>query len=406
MFVYLWNYLRGYVIVEISGAKIEKLLNGALNKGNYFWDVKQVDDKIILKTTMTGFKELKPVAYRAQCKIAILEKRGLPFINFKYRKRRVFLIGGGLFIVLFWFFTSFVWLVEVEGENFLEETDVIKTLKDGGYTTGILKSKMDLREAEQYLINQHNEILWAGISFKGTKLNVEITEAVPKPIIHNEAEPTDIVATRDGIITYIATSSGTPLVKKGDTVKKGDILVSGAVVLDSDVLKSTNYVNADAVISARTLYKLEASLPLNKEHKVYLPDYKTTYSIKLFNSEFSFGRKLEQTENIDTLITINQLKLTSLFPLPFYFIKTDQVPFTKEIYARDESEVYDKLEGALNDILLQKIGQNGKVLKKEISYNTVDDVIYGVLNAAVEEDISIEQPINTLSQMGEIIPTS
>ncbi|WP_305768073.1 sporulation protein YqfD [Candidatus Epulonipiscium viviparus] len=404
MFVYLWNYLKGYVIVEISGERIEKLLNGALNQGIYFWDAQSDGNKVVLKTSMDGFKELKAIVFRAKCRISILEKCGLPFINFKYRKRSVFIIGGVAFVAFFWFLTSFVWLVEIEGNDILEETDIIQTLREGGYTTGVLKSKLNLREAEQYLINQHNEILWTGISFQGTKLNVQITEAVPKPIIHNETEPTNIVATRDGIITYIATNSGTPLVKKGDTVKKGDILVTGVVTLESDLVIDAYYVNADAAIVARTPYTLEASLPLDKDQKVYLADYKTTYSIKLFDTQFNLGTKDEFTENIDTLVTINQLKLTSMFPLPFYWIRTDQVPYTKQITTRTETEIIDKLEGALNDNLLKKIGQTGKIIAKEMSYSTVDGVVYGVLNAIVEEDISIEQPINSEPQMSLASP--
>ncbi|OON97660.1 MAG: sporulation protein YqfD [Candidatus Epulonipiscioides saccharophilum] len=399
MFVYLWNYIKGYVIVQISGPKIEKLLNGALNDGIYFWDAKKDGDTVILKTTMTGFKELKPIAFRAKSNIMILEKRGLPHINFKYRKRRIFAAGSILFVALFWFLTSFVWLIEIEGNNFLEETDIIASLRDGGYTTGVLKSRLDLREAEEFLISQYNEILWTGINFEGTKLKVQITEAIPKPIIHNETEPTNILATRDGIITYIATSSGIPLVKQGDTVKKGDILVSGALPLNSDVVKDMHYVNSNAAILAKTVYSLEASLPLNKEQKVYLEDYKTTYSIKFFNTQIDFGTKPKSAENVDTLISINQLKLTSMFPLPFYWIRTDKVPYSKTIITRTEEQIIDKLEGALNDNLLKKIGKTGKIVAKEVSYSMHDGIIFGVLNAIVEEDISIEKPINNVSQM-------
>ncbi|OOB76803.1 MAG: sporulation protein YqfD [Epulopiscium sp. Nuni2H_MBin003] len=393
MFVYLWNYFKGYVIVEITGLKMEKFLNGALRDGNYFWDVRYVGDKVILKTTIDGFKHLKPIAYRSKCRVRIVEKHGLPFISFKYRKRRIFAAGSLLFVGLFWMLTSFVWLVEIDGNNLLQETDIIDTLKEGGYTTGKLKSKLDLREAEQYLINQHNEILWAGISFIGTKLNVQITEAVQKPIMHNETDPTNIVATRDGIITYIATSSGMPQVKKGDTVKKGDILVSGAVPLESEVLTGTNYVNADATILARTLYSLEAQQLLEKETKYYIPDISTTYSIKIFDTQFDIFKKDLGDVAHDTLVTINQLKLTSMFPMPFYFIKTEQVPFTMEAIVQEQTLVEDKLEGALNDALLEKIGNTGKIVKKEITYEVVDGIVIGRLYALVEEDISVESPI-------------
>ncbi|OOB79994.1 MAG: sporulation protein YqfD [Epulopiscium sp. Nele67-Bin001] len=391
MFVYLWNYLRGYVIVEISGLKIEKFLNGALKEGNNFWDVRQDGEKVTLKTTRDGFKNLKPMANRSKCQVRIIDKVGLPFLAFRYRKRKMLLAGAGIFIGLVWFLTSFVWLVEVDGNNLLEETDIIATLKDGGYTTGKMKWDMNLREAEQYLINEHPEILWAGISYQGTKLNVQITEAVPRPVIHNETDATDIVANRDGIITYIATSKGLPLVRKGDTVKKGDVLVAGAVPLDSDIVTSVAYVNAEAEILAQTLYVLEASAPLDIAVKNYIDsEIKTTHSIKIFDKQFNVLKASAPAGEYDTLVTIDQFKLTQSYPLPFYYIKTEQVPYTAENITQEQSVVEDKLEGALNDALLEKIGASGNIVRKEIVYNVIDGTVVGILHAVVEEDISEE----------------
>ncbi|ONI43243.1 sporulation protein YqfD [Candidatus Epulonipiscium fishelsonii] len=391
MFVSLWNYFNGYVVVEVSGVKIERFINGALRDGNTFWDVSHTENSVILKTTLDGFKNLKSVAYRSKCRIRILDKKGLPFLGFRYRKRKLLMFGSLIFVGCLYALTSFVWLVEIEGANNLEETNIIETLKEGGYTTGKLKWNLNLRQAEQYLVDAYPEILWSAISFEGTKLNVQITEAVPKPIIHDETIPTDIIAKRDGIITYIATNTGIPKVKKGDTVKKGDVLVSGIVPIDSDVMQGVRYVPSSAVISAKTGYTLEAKLPIEQIKKNYISEEtKSNFGIQIFDLQIPLIKNKIETEDYDTLVTIHQLKLTSHFPLPFYWIRSDKVPYKSETRMVEEQDLKDILEGKLHDELRRKITETGEVISTNLTFTKADGYIVGRLQAVVHEDIGAE----------------
>ncbi|ONI39171.1 hypothetical protein AN639_10395 [Candidatus Epulonipiscium fishelsonii] len=397
MFISLWNYFNGYVVVEISGAKIERFINGALRDGNTFWDVSHKEDSVILKTTLDGFKNLKSVAYRSKCRIRILDKKGLPFLGFRYRKRKLLMLGSLIFVGFMYMLTSFVWLVEINGTHTLEETNIIETLKKGGYTTGKLKWNLDLRQAEQYLVDAYPEILWSAISFEGTKLNVQITEAVPKPIIHDETIPTDIIAKRDGIITYIATNTGIPKVKKGDTVKKGDVLVSGTVAIDSDVMTGVRYVPSSAVVSAQTSYLLEAKLPIEQIKKSYINEgTKSTFGIQIFDMQIPLIKNKMDAEEYDTLVTIHQLKLTNYFPLPFYWIRNDKVPYASEIILNEEQDVKDNLEGKLHDELRRKITDTGKIISTNLTFEQADGYIIGRLQALVHEDIGAEVEITAI----------
>ncbi|OON96599.1 MAG: sporulation protein YqfD [Epulopiscium sp. Nele67-Bin005] len=403
MYLSLWNYFKGYVIVEISGHKIEKFINGALKDGNTFWDVKQNGQTLTFKTTPDGFKRLKPMVARSKCEIRILDKKGLPFVGFRYRKRKLLALGAFIFVFWFYTLTSFIWLVEVSGNQNIEEADIVQSLKEGGYTTGKLKKDLNLREAEQYLINHYPEILWAGINYEGTKLAIQITEAVTKPELHNQTTPTDIVAKRDGIITYIATNTGIPNVKKGDTVKKGDILVSGQVHLESDVKSDVKYVYSQAEISAQTSYALEAKLPIEQTSKHYTGDTATSYSVRLFDNKFDIFKGKTDSETYDTLLTLYQLRLTDLFPLPFYWIKEDKVPYTPYTNTVEIEQIQETLEGELHDALREKITDDGVILKKELNFEEIDGYIVGTLYALVEEDISVQVPIQFMQQEGEII---
>ncbi|MEG0351970.1 MAG: sporulation protein YqfD [Cellulosilyticaceae bacterium] len=388
MFVSLWNYLKGYVIVEVRGYSLEKFMNLALHTGIYFWDVEHRDGKLFIKTSIKGFKALKPFVQKSRCRIKITKKIGFPFISFRYRKRSMLVMGSFLFIVLLYILTSFVWLVEVEGNSRINEVDIIETLAHKGYTTGKFKNGLDLRQAEADLINQYPEITWAGIKFEGTKLLVQVAETVPKPKMHDETIPCDLITKRDALITYIATKKGMPEVKKGDTVKKGETLVSGKIPLQQDEALSMQYTHSKADIKARTFYALQGEIPLYKVKKNYTQNVSKNFSVKLFNTKIPLYKNKRQYEHSDTLITVDQLRITELFPLPFYLEKEEKVEYIPEMIEVSQEEAMDKLEGALHDKLEETMGKDGKVLDQKIVYKKSGEVLIGELYAVVEENVS------------------
>ena len=389
MFLSLWNYLRGYVIVEVSGYTIEKFINLALNHRNTFWNIRRTDGKIYLSTTISGFKRLKPYAKKARCRIRIVEKKGLPFLRFRYRKRIMFSVGIFLFISCIYLLSSFTWLIEINGCERLDETQVIETLDSAGYKVGKLKVKLDLREAEQKLINTYPDIIWTGIRFEGTKMVVEITESVPKPQLHDETIPCHLISKSDGLITYIATDKGMPNVKKGDTVKKGDVLVSGSMQLGDET--GTAYLtHAKAEIKAKTGYALEASLPLETIKKDYTQRVSTRCTLKLFDFKIPFlkSRMTQQYAYYDEVVTVKQFKLTEKFPLPFYFEKGQKVEYVPKKQPIDEEVAKEKLYGILYDELLKELDRDAKVLYHEVTYSKDSNKLSAKLQAIVEEDIS------------------
>lgn len=389
MFLSLWNYLKGYVIVEVSGYTLEKFMNLAIHHQNAFWNIRRKEGKIYFSTTIEGFKRLKPDAKKARCRMRIIEKKGLPFLRFRYRKRVMFGIGIFIFIGCIYLLSSFVWLVEVEGCERLNETEVIETLEEKGYKAGRLKAKLNLREAEQELINTYPDIIWTGIKFEGTKLVVEVSESVPKPTLHTENAPCHLVAKNDGLITYIATDRGMPGVKKGDTVKKGDILVSGSMPLGEEGA-SLYLTHAKAIVKAKTGYALEARMPLETVQKSYTNRVSTKCNLRLFDVQIPLLRRhtKEEYAYYDEVVSVKQFKLTDQFPLPFYYEKEQRVEYTPNKQPIDEESAKEKLYGTLYDALLKKLDDEARVIYHEVVYSKDENQLVAKLQAIVEEDIS------------------
>ncbi len=392
LFVFLWYYLSGYVIVEIKGFSVERLINLAIKNNINMWDTYRKNGILYTKLSINDYKALRPYAKKARCKVKLVNKIGLPFVAFKYRKRTMLLFGATLFILSLMVLSSFVWLVEVEGNNKITETDIVATLEEAGYSQGKLKIKLNLREAEAYLINKYPEIVWVGMKFEGTRLLVEIAETVPKPLIADTSKPCHIVAKRDGLITYIATYKGIPKVKKGDIVKEGDILVAGEIPLVEGE-PELYYTRAKASIKAKTVYRLRNSIAYMQQKKEYTNNIQRSYSIKILNKKFTLYKSKEMYEPYDTMITNQQLRLTKFFPLPLYFEKEERIEYNLIHIRLTEEQAKERLFINLNEALNKMIAKDVTIIDRDISYIRTDKGLIGKLNVIVEEDIGIIQDI-------------
>ncbi len=387
MFVSLWHYLKGYVIVEVSGKALNRFLNLALHHHISMWDVIQEENKIRFKTLISDFKRMKPDLKKTRCRIKIIRKKGLPFTINRYKRRRLFWGGMLVFIMMLWFLSSFVWLIEVEGTTRINSMDIIKSLEEKGYESGKLKSKMNLREAETYLLQQYPDIVWTGITYEGTRMIVRIAESVSKPemSVKND-KPKIIVAKRDALITYIAVKRGKPLVKIGDIVKKGEVLVAGEMPIGEED-STLFYTASKAQIKGKTTYTASATLSLQNEKKIYLNKISKKWTVKLFNKSFTIYNDKVPQNKYDKQITLHQLKISKMFPLPFAIEVEDRVIYKTVPYTLTEEEAKDQLLCNLWKQIEESLDSNAQIIKREAFFKKTGDAITGTLHVVAQEDI-------------------
>ena len=386
LFLTLWNYLRGYVIVEVSGFSMERFINLAVNNNIYLWDIEEKDHKIYFKTNIQDFKRLKPYAKKARCRFKAKVKKGFPFIAYKYKRRKMLTIGSLLFVSMIWLLASFVWLVEVEGNERISSLDIITSLEEKGYSVGKLKYKLNLREAEQYLVNQYSDIVWSGIKFEGTRLVVQVSEVVPKPQVNDQNIPCNIITKRDALITYIATYKGMPLVKKGDTVRKGDVLVAGQMPLGMDE-PNMYFTAARANIKGKTTYSLQGNISMQQISKDYTDHMSKKYSLKLFNQSIPLINQKSSFKHYDRVITTNQLRITKLFPLPFAFEIEERLEYVPVVTEISEQDAKDQLVASLWESLSKNLSDTAIILKRDVFFTKMGNAISATLNVIAEEDI-------------------
>jgi similar to stage IV sporulation protein len=270
-----YSYLVGYLIVTIEGEFPEKVINMALIRGIFLWDIIQVaDKKIMLKIRLHGFRPLARIARKCRCHISIYERKGIPFQFKKIKKRKTLALGSMLFFLSLYILCSFVWVIEVKGTEDLTVSEVKELAADFGLKPGAVIKKLDLDKLEVEMQDNHPKLAWVGISIQGTKVTIEIAEKVliPETEEHKYAH---LIAREPGIIEEMLVLKGTPQVKEGDQIERGQILISGWVYPEMHLNDDGTYtpmgnpelVRAKGIVRARVKHIIKKSCPI-KESKI------------------------------------------------------------------------------------------------------------------------------------------
>ncbi len=311
----IWNYIRGYVIIMVEGFFPEKFINVCINRGIFLWDINRENSSTVtMKVGVKAFKKLIPVVRKTRCRLSVRAKKGLPFLLRRYRKRKTFAAGCLIFIGMVYLLSSFIWTVEVYGNEKIPTQEIVKNLSDIGLKAGVWKPVINTETIINRMMIEIQELAWISIDISGTRAIIEVAERVKQPRIIEKDIPCNIVAGKDGIIDSIYVKEGTPLVDEGSTVKKGDLLVAGMVENNNGVLR---YVHAMADINARTWYEESTVVLFSRTRVIETNNTKNRYSIKLFDKVVGLGDTQSPFEHFNVEQDIRYLSLGWDVRFPF-----------------------------------------------------------------------------------------
>lgn len=291
MLLRLWNYLRGYVMIQVSGFSVERFLSMAAYRGVYLWNICHGGSGLNCCVGRRDLEKLAPFAEKTGCTVTIAEQRGVPFLFERYQKRKILGAGVLVFVAMLYVLSSFVWTMEVTGNDRLKTADILAACDAEGLAPGVWKRTVDTREVGEHLLLRFSDISWVAVTIQGTHAKINVVETILKPEIVDRVTPTDLVAGKAGVIVSMAASAGTPMAKAGDVVEAGQLLVSSEVrlmVMEEEV--GREYVHAAGEVTARVWYHLEDSLPLNYTEKNYTGEQKTHKSLILGDTVVDFLR--------------------------------------------------------------------------------------------------------------------
>ena len=381
------QFIKGYVTIKVWGYSTERLMNLCGNHDILVWNVENHGDYDIMNISIKGFFALKPLLKKTGTRASILRKCGLPFFMSKVQKRKIF-VAGILCCMLFWILTSgYIWNIKIEGNYTLTEDVLMDYLQEQGVHPAMKQKDLQIEELEKSLREDYDIITWTSVQMDGTTLVIYLKENEMPDYTNGEVSSvkedtekdilqkgTDMVATRDGTVTYMITRSGVPQVALGDTVAKGDILVSGAVPVynEDTTVREYQFCQADADIILQYQDKVTVKKSLTYEEKVYSGNQKKILLLGAGEKEWNLMLGKIPYKTYDISGEKKQCRLLDHLYLPLYYgQKTAQeYEIVQKRYGEDEmmeimQEEWRKIIVSLEEKGVQIIQKNVKIKKNE-----------------------------------------
>ena len=403
------NYLRGTVTLTAQGLFPERLLNLCAQEGVPCWGVEWADSRTLRLTTFRQkLPQLRRLAQRAGCEIAVEGRRGLPDFLGRFRRRYAFLMGLALSLLAVCVLSRFVLTIDVTGNETVSTARILSQLRQEGVRPGVYGPGLDRKVIAQRALGELEELSWMSINLYGTRLEVVVREAVPSPEMVDDEGYYDVVARADGIITQVEPLAGEAAVQEGDTVAQGEVLISGLVSIQPPVYSDqpVRYyqTHARGRVYARTWRTLEAAIPLTAQVKRYTGEERTLWSLQCLDLRLDFYKNSSiPGEDYDKITTVHQLTLPGGRSLPMMLTAqrcraydTQTVPLNREAaQALLEERLFAALQG--------QIGAEGQVIRTDYTARVSGDQLRVTLTAECREEIGQEVP-STREIPGEGLP--
>ena len=361
----LLSYILGYLKISVEGFYIERFINICRNQKIAIWNIKKKDEaKVYFNIITNDFKNIIKIAKKTQSKIKIEQKKGVPFLLNKYKKRKIFFKFLLFLIILIMLSSNFVWNVEIIEEKGKKIENIEQDIENAGLKIGTLKQKINTKEIINKIRLERHDVAWMGIELKGTNAIIKLVKTKEKPEIVNDDEYCNIVSDKEGIITKINAADGTANVKVGDVVKKGDILINGWM---EGKYTGLRYVHAKGEIEAKVWYTKSKTVPLNTTEKQETGNIEEKYKIKINNFQINLSKRVSKFENYDTIENEKKIKIFSNFYLPISIIKitNKEVEEIKKTYTIEEAK--NKAIKELEEELDNEIENGKNIVNKNIN---------------------------------------
>ena len=387
----IFSYILGFLRVSIEGYYIERFINICKSKKITIWNLKRSGNiSLLLNVRIDEFKEICRIAKKTKCKIKIKNKRGMPFLLHRYKKRKIFLILLLLVVIVIMLSSNFVWNVEISEENGQELENIREDIENAGLKTGVLKSKVNTKEIINKIRLEREDVAWMGIELKGTNAIVKLVKADKKPEIVDENEYCNIVSDKSGIITKINVQEGTANVKVGDTIKEGDVLINGWM---EGKFTGIRYVHSKGEIEAKVWYTKNKKIPYNLTETEFTGNEESKYKIKFGNFEINFSKKYSKFKIYDTIETESKIRLFSDFYLPISIVKTTykEQKEVQKTYTLEEAKNIGIKE--LEAELEEEIENKNNIINKNINTYEQSDGVEVYVTYEVLENIGTNEKI-------------
>lgn len=393
--------LGGHVRLEIEGVDLETVINQAIKQELMIWDIRRRGKKAELCVALEDFKALVKLVRPYHCRLHIQSRHGLPFWLAKLKKRQGLVIGTGIFFVLAYLATSFVWSYEVEGNERFSQGQLIAIVESYGVVQGASLHNIDFDAVSERLLEDYPDTLgWVDVSHHGTKVIIKVEER--DNLAASNSQPAHLVAVRSGIVKEILVMQGIARVQKEQKVQAGDILIAGVTYDSREKQEDGTYdwsgppvfIRAKGIVEGYVDYTATAVCPLEETvleetgaAKKVIELSKDGQIIHLWGERdtqpFSVFRQVSHTRN---LFSWQNYRSPWLLQSTTYY---EEKPVT---ISRTLEEAYQEAVVRAREKTSAKVGPDGQMITESVQVvESAPDVVEVQLTWRVLENMAAPQ---------------
>ncbi len=363
------RFFRGVYQIELRSAAPEGCLNAFADAALSFWSLERIDEltyRVLIYKS--DFPQAKRLALRAMTELCVLRELGFRRL-FYGLKRRPVLLAGVLFAVLAaLLLPRFVWTVEVRGNVRLHEEQILRELDALGVHFGAWGGDIRSQEIKNQILLRLPELQWCAVNRTGGRVTVLVHERPEKGEVEDETSVTNVVATRDGVVTEMVVLEGFAVCKIGQNVSAGELLVSGY----QEWTLHVQATHALAEIYALTKRDAEVVLPTESLKKVYTGRSWTYRTILLGRKRIKLsGNSRILDSNCDKIIDVKPLTLPGGYSFPVKLVTETYREYRLAPQARDENAAKRLLSQEAEWYTKQQM-IGGRILQTQENYTKED----------------------------------
>lgn len=392
MFKKIFNFLKGYVIIEIAGKNKERFINMCLANNLRVWDVKPMGECFGMSILSEDFKKIRRLVRKSGVRVKIKEKHSRRHYVKINGRRYGFIAAGILACIYFVFICQYIWCVEIEGAKTVDTRKIENILREQGVYVGAKKSKTaDLTDIKNAIIFGDTGVNWAWLYMDGAKARVVVQEMTLPPDIADKKTPTDIIAGCDGIIKSAQVRRGERRVNKGMAVTKGQVLVSGKVaVFKEGEPERYSYVHSDGKIIADTIRTETVKLSHEETLAIRTGNAKKRFSLDIFGKHYEYIKTPYENTEMQSRYYDLRLPIVGYIGITLGVHNVYEVNKVKNVLT--DEEVVARAKEELEERICKQLSCGAKKTSEDITYTRDGDTYIVTMRMRLTENIGIEIP--------------
>ena len=333
--------LSGSLRVELTSADIMNSLKRMNEMQIPIWNLEINGDLTAQFTVLRRcWRDIQKIAERDGEKLTVLSREGVFWELLRIAKRPVIASGLCLILILGLLLPGRVLFVKVEGNEKIPERLILEAAREVGIGFGVSRRAVRSEKVKNQLMDTLPQLQWVGVNTYGCTAVISVRERTIEEQGNRGNMVSNVVASRDGVITSCTITTGEALCKEGQAVKKGQMLISGYADYGGVVTAS----RGQGEIFARTRHEITAVSPLERRVRSQATAKQVRYSLFIGKKRINFykGSGISDGSCVK-MVSQYHLALPGNYELPLVLLKEETCAYQQARRQTDGQEETEQL---------------------------------------------------------------